>query len=71
LMVSSLLNIAYLIPIPVRGFLFAPPEGPERPPIREAPAFCVIPLCVTALGCVVLFFFAEELYALLGPLVLP
>ena len=71
LMVSSLLNIAYLIPIPVRGFFFAPPEGPERPPIREAPAFCVIPLCVTALGCVVLFFFAEELYALLGPLVLP
>ena len=36
--------------------------------IKEAPAFCVVPLCFTALGCIVLFFFADEIYRLLTPL---
>jgi len=66
-MLSSLLNIAYLLPIVVRGFFFAPP-GAERPEVKEAPLFCVVPLCATALGCVVLFFFADGLYELLAPL---
>ncbi len=42
LMVSSLLNIAYLMPIVVRGFFFAPtedPAHPERAGINEAPMF--------------------------------
>ena len=68
LMVSSLLNIGYLLPIVVRGFFFAPDGGTERPGIKEAPLFCVVPLCVTALGCVVLFFFADDIYRLLLPL---
>ncbi|MCG8469204.1 MAG: monovalent cation/H+ antiporter subunit D family protein [Gemmatimonadetes bacterium] len=71
LMVSSLLNIAYLMPIPVRGFLFAPPDGPERPAIKEAPLFCVIPICFTAIGCVVLFFYSTDLLNLLQPLAGP
>ena len=69
LMISSLLNIAYLLPIPVRGFFSPPPDGPERPPIREAPLFCVVPLCFTAAACVAWFFFADEVYRLLVPLV--
>ena len=68
LMVSSLLNIGYLLPIVVRGFFSAPERGPERPRIKEAPLFCVIPLCVTAAGCVALFFFADEIYRLLQPI---
>jgi hypothetical protein len=28
----------------------------------------VVPLCITAFGCLLLFFFAEDLYALLLPL---
>jgi multicomponent Na+:H+ antiporter subunit D len=68
LMISSLLNIGYLLPIVVRGFFFAPVGGPERPAIKEAPLFCVVPLCVTALGCVVLFFFADDIYRLLLPI---
>ncbi len=68
LMVSSLLNIAYLIPIPIRGFFSAPPEAAEHPPIREAPLFCVLPLCFTAAGCIALFFLADEMYRLLAPL---
>jgi len=67
LMISSLLNIAYLMPIVVRGFFFADPEPVEG--IREAPIFCVVPLCVTAVGCIALFFFADEVQRLLLPIV--
>ncbi len=73
LMVSSLLNVAYLIPVAVRGFMPAPgildelaPEGPGQ--IKEAPMLCVVPLCVTAVGCLILFFFADSLYTFLQPL---
>ena len=85
LMVSSLLNIAYLMPITVRAFFLDPPavdhahdhtsEGvyahghkSGRGAIREAPILCVVPLCITALGCIVLFFFADGVYELLKPI---
>jgi multicomponent Na+:H+ antiporter subunit D len=68
LMISSLLNVGYLLPLVVRGFFFAPERGPEKPRFKEAPLFCVIPLCVTAAGCVALFFFADEIYRLLEPI---
>jgi multicomponent Na+:H+ antiporter subunit D len=65
LVLSSLLNIAYLLPIPIRAF-FAASSAPDEPtPIKEAPLACVIPLCITATGCVVLFFFADEVYRFL------
>jgi multicomponent Na+:H+ antiporter subunit D len=78
LMVSSLLNIAYLMPIVVRAF-FNPRTNPgnlaaatddhgHHDGIHEAPFFCVMPLCLTALGCIILFFFAGDLYRLLLPL---
>ena len=40
-----------------------------RPKMKEAPLFCLLPICFTALGCVVLFFFADDVRALLAPLV--
>jgi multicomponent Na+:H+ antiporter subunit D len=67
LMLSSLLNVAYLLPVAVRAF-FLPPDGDPAPGIREAPLFCVVPLCVTALGCPLLFFFGDALYRLLLPI---
>jgi multicomponent Na+:H+ antiporter subunit D len=67
LMISALLNIAYLIPPVVRAFFFAP-RGDTNPGIKEAPLFCVVPLCFTALGCIVLFFCADGVYDLLTPL---
>jgi multicomponent Na+:H+ antiporter subunit D len=70
LMISSLLNVAYLMPIPIRGF-FAYPESEGRTEVREAPLFCVLPLSLTAAGCVALFFYADEIYRLLLPLVQP
>lgn len=105
LLASSLLNVGYLMPIPVRAF-FAPPakdahahgDGHDgghasagdhgdadadvhgdghgdghgghggHGGIHEAPAFCLVPLCVTAACCVVLFFLAPWIVELLAPI---
>src|SRR3546814_20345376 len=81
--VSSLLNVAYLLPIVARGF-FLPASNPATGPvarsvgaaaapvaggIREAPFLCVLPPCLTALGCFVLFFSAYAVIDLLRPIV--
>lgn len=58
-MISSLLNIAYLMPIVARAF-FKPVPGTaegERVAIAEAPTACLIAISMTALGCIVLFFY--------------
>ena len=77
LIVSSLLNIAYLLPIAINAFFL--PDEPEAAPdhhgndhdehedgfwlerfgLQEAPAFMVIPLCLTALACVLLFVYPD------------
>ena len=56
LMVSTLLNIAYLIPVPIRAFLGKADAGGEIQ-IREAPIACLIAMGVTVVGCVALFFY--------------
>ena len=63
LMISSLLNIAYLIPIPIRAFMTPAGEKPKK--YKEAPLLCVVPLCLTAMGSVVLLFFADAIYNVL------
>jgi len=68
LMVSSLLNIAYLLPIPIRGFLT--PQGEQPLSYKEAPLMCVVPLCITAAGSIALFFAAEQIYEWLLPITL-
>jgi multicomponent Na+:H+ antiporter subunit D len=50
---STLLNAAYFLPIVYRAFLKRPEGGFA---LKEAPAFMVVPLVVTAIGAVVLFF---------------
>jgi len=77
LIVSSLLNIAYLLPVVAQAF-FAPlpqtntdarhGDAPVQG-IQEAPLLCLIPICVTALGCLALFFYADTIYQLLKPMV--
>jgi multicomponent Na+:H+ antiporter subunit D len=74
LMISSLLNVAYLLSIVARGF-FLPTAAStghhgNSEGIREAPLFCLVPLCITAFGCLLLFFFADPLYQLLEPITL-
>ena len=55
LMVSTLLNIAYLIPVPIRAFVGKADAGGEIQ-IREAPIACLLAMGVTVAGCVALFF---------------
>ena len=61
LLVSSLLNIAYLLPIPLIAFFGKSKEAAEgeKPDANanhgEAPLLCRIPIIVTAAGCLVLF----------------
>ena len=60
---SSLLNIAYLIPVAARAFYMTPAQrnSPDSTTIEEAPLFCVVPLCITATGCLLLFIFGDAL----------
>lgn len=37
--------------------------------VHEAPMLCVVPLTITAVYCLLLFYFASDLYALLAPVV--
>ena len=71
LMLSSLLNVAYLMSIPLIGF-FGKAAGSARPTaIKEAPLACLIAIGLTALGCVLLFFLPGPLFALLEPIASP
>jgi multicomponent Na+:H+ antiporter subunit D len=76
LMVSSLLSIVYLMPVVGRAFFRPPPEDDghgDHPgiSIHEAPFLCVLPPVLTGIGCVVLFFYAENIYQLLIGVVAP
>jgi multicomponent Na+:H+ antiporter subunit D len=64
LMISSLLNIAYLLPIPLRAFFSAPSSDHAPGGVREAPLPCLAAIVVTAVGCLALFFYPEPLYRL-------
>ncbi len=63
LLVSSLLNIMYLVVIPVRGF-FAKPASDDRG-LQEAPLACLLAIGVAVLGCIVLFFSPDPIYRML------
>ena len=78
LLVASVLSLFYLAPIPVRAFLLPPrgtaavddpsgdPPPSPRPPLAEAPWACVVPLCLTALACLLLFFVEDQLLVALA-----
>ncbi len=69
LLVSSLLNLAYLVSIPMRAF-FSAPEGSDRGTgLREGPVACVVALSLAALGCLVLFVVPDPIVRLLSQLV--
>ncbi len=75
LMASSLLSIGYLMPVVAKGFFRPPPEDDEHghnpgAAIREAPLLCVLPPVLTGIGCVVLFFYADDIYKLLTGIML-
>lgn len=64
LLISSLLNIAYLAVIPIRGFFSPAPVDESH--IREAPLASLLAIGVVSSGCVALFFWPEPIYQLVG-----
>ena len=68
LMLSTLLNIAYLVPIPLRAFLRPDPGVPVGAPSprEEAPTACLVALGLTAAVTVLLFLYPAPLVELLG-----
>ena len=69
LMVSSLLNVAYLLPIVGRGFFRPATDGKLPKSFAEAPLLVWLPPAITAAGCIVLFFYAGSIQTLLAPIV--
>lgn len=64
LLISSLLNVAYLLPIPLRAFFAKSKDDDGSTGTKEAPIFCLIAIGVTSVMCVVLFFFPQYWYEL-------
>ncbi len=64
LMLSTLFNIAYLVPIPLRAYFRPPPEPITR--LQEAPFSSLWALTLTAMGSFLLFFFPQTLIELIG-----
>ncbi|MBF0471352.1 MAG: monovalent cation/H+ antiporter subunit D family protein [Gammaproteobacteria bacterium] len=64
LMTSTLLNIIYLLPIPIRAFFSAPKEGIRYEEIKEAPMTILLAMIITSLTCILLFFYPDPLHQL-------
>jgi multicomponent Na+:H+ antiporter subunit D len=61
---SSLLNAAYFLPVVYRAFFCTPEESMFEDKVQEAPLWCVVPLVLTAIGSVGLFFFPQPFFNL-------
>ncbi len=70
LILSTLLNIAYLMPIPVRAFFDAGTKD-DGGGMREAPITCVIAIVITAAGSIALFLNPDPLFALMSRVASP
>lgn len=64
LMISSLLNIMYLVPIPLRAFFSKPESGEHYTEIAEAPKSMLLAMVITAGACLILFFYPDPFYRL-------
>ncbi|MDF2179846.1 proton-conducting transporter membrane subunit [Aliiglaciecola sp. CAU 1673] len=64
LMLSSLLNIAYLLSVPLGAF--RPSAQPFA--LKKVPLSCQVSMALPALACILLFFAAEPLIQLLRPI---
>lgn len=69
LAISSLLNVVYLLAIPMRAFLRQPAPAARGEHVSgggtgEAPLPCLIAMGITSFGCVALFFYPDVFYRL-------
>ena len=65
-LISTILNIVYLLPIATNAFL---KSSGEDSTIKEAPIMVVLPLCITASLCLILFFMMPTIYEFLNRIV--
>jgi multicomponent Na+:H+ antiporter subunit D len=65
LIAGSMLNVAYLLPIPMRAFFNQAAADTANTGVQEAPPACLAALLVTVAACVLLFFIPEPVYRLL------
>jgi len=66
LMLSSLLSMTYLLPVPLRAFFSKPIAGEELPEgIKEAPWPCLLAIAITSASILLLFFFSGPILAML------
>jgi multicomponent Na+:H+ antiporter subunit D len=59
LLISSLLNAAYFLPIVYKAFFCTDEESLFKKKVDEAPMWCLVPLCITASISVILFFLPQ------------
>ncbi len=71
IVLSTLLNAGYFLPIVYRAFFVAPPADPHGHPHGEAPLLMVIALTATAAATVLLFFFSDVPLALARQMITP
>ena len=64
LLTSSLLNAAYFMPVVYKAFFSTPQESMFEDKVREAPVFCLVPLMITAVVSVMLFFYPQPFFRL-------
>jgi len=64
LMISSLLSIAYLLPIPIRAFFSKPASGEHYTEVKEAPRTILLAMIITSAACIILFFYPDPFYKL-------
>ncbi len=69
LLSSSLLNAAYFMPFVYRAFFCPPQEAMFENTVQEAPAFCVVPLVITALISIILLFYPQPFLRLASMMV--
>jgi len=67
LMISSLMNIGYLLPIVARAFFLRADEGTPTA-YGEAPLLCWAPPAITAAACLLLFFWGGAILQFLTPI---
>jgi multicomponent Na+:H+ antiporter subunit D len=69
LLASSLLNAAYFMPFVYKAFFCTPKEAMFENTVKEAPAFCVVPLVITALISMIMLFYPEPFLQLASMIV--
>lgn len=59
LLTSSFLNTVYFLPIVYKAFFCTPQESMFENEVSEAPIWCLVPLTLTAIGSILLFFYPQ------------